>query len=517
MKRTKPLWVSFIALLLLSTTLSGKAATLAKIYLDPAEIIGINPPTTFKVNITANVQNLYEWESTASFTPSLLQVLTVTEGDFLKTVGSTWFDYKTDNINGYVVVGGMLLWPFPPNGASGAAGVLATIEFQVIGSGLCLLDLHDTELSTITGGQQYPILHVAKGGLFDNRLEKLPPHAIFTVEHPDMIIPVVGQLITFNGSASNDKDDGGWIVSYTWDFGDGTLPVTETDPITTHVYALVGTYTVSLTVIDNDGLTDTATDTIKVVEWMEGGAFPDVLKARPEREPWNEVSHGRVIKLFALVGNPTDKTYEVYAKFTVYSTEGAAKLGTITTEPVFLEGHETLELSANMSLSDTQWRVGPNRGPYWALKNLVQPGYTVFAKCYHKSSDAKNFKEGIVAKDFSFKVRGAKHDIAILNLTTEATVPQGEPLKINVTIANEGGGHFVEPFTITVTYKGLTTSGTVEVRSTELKGLEIRTETFTLDTTNLPKGRYLITATLSILTFEMDTVDNVGNCLAEII
>jgi PKD repeat protein len=50
-------------------------------------------------------------------------------------------------------------------------------------------------------------------------------------------------------------------VSYLWDFGDGT---TSTDPVASHTYAQDGVYTVSLTVTDNDGLTDTAFTTTSV-------------------------------------------------------------------------------------------------------------------------------------------------------------------------------------------------------------------------------------------------------------
>jgi PKD repeat protein len=51
-------------------------------------------------------------------------------------------------------------------------------------------------------------------------------------------------------------DTGGTITGWSWDFGDGTPPVTTASP--THVYASAGSgYTVTLTVTDN--LTDTAT------------------------------------------------------------------------------------------------------------------------------------------------------------------------------------------------------------------------------------------------------------------
>lgn len=86
---------------------------------------------------------------------------------------------------------------------------------------------------------------------------EVPPVASFT---EDLHVAPVGTPINFDASASNDPD--GTIVSYEWDFGDGT---TATGPTATHTYAAPGTYTVTLTVTDDDGLTDTAT-AIKTID-----------------------------------------------------------------------------------------------------------------------------------------------------------------------------------------------------------------------------------------------------------
>jgi PKD repeat protein len=58
----------------------------------------------------------------------------------------------------------------------------------------------------------------------------------------------VHELVIFNASST---PDGGTIISYAWNFGDGTPVIVETDPITTHVYASVGNYTVTLNVTDS--------------------------------------------------------------------------------------------------------------------------------------------------------------------------------------------------------------------------------------------------------------------------
>jgi hexosaminidase len=74
----------------------------------------------------------------------------------------------------------------------------------------------------------------------------------------------VDQDFTFDASASYDED--GQIVQYLWNFGDGT---TSAGMIVKHAYTSAGSqgknYTVTLTVIDNDGGRGTAQQTVRVM------------------------------------------------------------------------------------------------------------------------------------------------------------------------------------------------------------------------------------------------------------
>ncbi len=70
---------------------------------------------------------------------------------------------------------------------------------------------------------------------------------------------------SFNAGGSSDSD--GTIASYSWDFGDGN---TANGQNPSHSYAAGGDYTVSLTVIDNDGATDTSMQVITVTEPVAG-------------------------------------------------------------------------------------------------------------------------------------------------------------------------------------------------------------------------------------------------------
>ncbi len=65
-----------------------------------------------------------------------------------------------------------------------------------------------------------------------------------------------GETVVFDGSGSYSQDSGN-IADYEWNFGDNTI-VSGTDAEVSHVYAVAGNYTVSLTVTDNAGQTGPA-------------------------------------------------------------------------------------------------------------------------------------------------------------------------------------------------------------------------------------------------------------------
>ncbi len=69
-----------------------------------------------------------------------------------------------------------------------------------------------------------------------------------------------GKVVLFDGGASKDPDAG--LLSYNWDFGDGTGAVTVNP---TKVYKKGGIYPVTLTVQDNSGLENGNSDTDKIV------------------------------------------------------------------------------------------------------------------------------------------------------------------------------------------------------------------------------------------------------------
>ena len=71
---------------------------------------------------------------------------------------------------------------------------------------------------------------------------------------------------TVNFTANQSYDEDGMIVDYRWNFGDGQ---TTGGMKVSHIYNQPNVYTVSLTVEDDDGVTDTITKTIIILKQAE--------------------------------------------------------------------------------------------------------------------------------------------------------------------------------------------------------------------------------------------------------
>ncbi len=99
---------------------------------------------------------------------------------------------------------------------------------------------------------------------------RVPFHPISPIAHFGYSpkTPVAEETVTFNASESYDPD--GNITLYFWNFGDGSFsskPSQKQGYTVNHTYVSAGSYTVNLTVTDNDGLTDSFTE-ILVVQKM---------------------------------------------------------------------------------------------------------------------------------------------------------------------------------------------------------------------------------------------------------
>jgi len=85
------------------------------------------------------------------------------------------------------------------------------------------------------------------------------PLAAFTYESCIACVPP-GDLVSFNGNWSTSSTS---IVSYVWDFGDGSPPVKTSGPMTSHLYGgALAKWQVTLTVQDSAGLKDTTSQLV---------------------------------------------------------------------------------------------------------------------------------------------------------------------------------------------------------------------------------------------------------------
>ncbi|MHA2428302.1 MAG: PKD domain-containing protein, partial [Candidatus Hermodarchaeia archaeon] len=101
----------------------------------------------------------------------------------------------------------------------------------------------------------------AKTAIYDYTVKALPPNLPPVAQFSESAETVYkGEIITFDASISYDPD--GVIIDSFWDFGDGT---NATGIVVSHSYSEDGTYTVTLTVTDDDGATDLVTSTKTVL------------------------------------------------------------------------------------------------------------------------------------------------------------------------------------------------------------------------------------------------------------
>ena len=103
----------------------------------------------------------------------------------------------------------------------------------------------------------HPELRFQVGTLSVTSAQPSPPVAIFTKTPEGSVAG--GENVHFNASPSYDPD--GSIIACDWDFGDGTYGSGVT---VDHAWSVVGIYTIVLTVTDNDGLTNWASDVVTV-------------------------------------------------------------------------------------------------------------------------------------------------------------------------------------------------------------------------------------------------------------
>lgn len=151
---------------------------------------------------------------------------------------------------------------FDASGSSDPDGTIASYHWD-FGDGSSADSTTANHVYTSAGAYQVTLTVMDDDGAADTETVSVtvnaPPVAV--------IAPVsniaLSEEATFDGSGSYDPD--GTIVSFSWDFGDGTM---GNGDVVTHTYAAEGTYQVTLTVTDTDGASHPVSISVDVVKQL---------------------------------------------------------------------------------------------------------------------------------------------------------------------------------------------------------------------------------------------------------
>src|SRR5215831_4478922 len=135
-------------------------------------------------------------------------------------------------------------WSF----GDGATGSGVTVSHSYASSGSYTVTLTVTDNGGVTGSSQ-TTASVGTGG------SNQPPQAVMNGPYNG----TAGSAVAFSAAGSLDAD--GSIASYAWTFGDGA---SGTGVTPSHIYGASGTYTVTLTVSDDQGATGSANTTATI-------------------------------------------------------------------------------------------------------------------------------------------------------------------------------------------------------------------------------------------------------------
>jgi len=154
--------------------------------------------TTFNVNITVFVENLYRWYINLTWNLEVLEMINATEGAFLTSGGyySSNFTYTIYQEKGFALLNSTLLEPaLPANGT----GVLATITFRVKMLGESEIRLEQVLLYDDKGEE---ILHGVFHCKFSNILHDVAIESIDALISDNKV--TIGETITINVTLRNN-------------------------------------------------------------------------------------------------------------------------------------------------------------------------------------------------------------------------------------------------------------------------------------------------------------------------
>jgi PKD repeat protein len=260
-----------------------------------------------------------------SYTPFSEEAKTVI--DTANGVISTGFSMPSPELDGFYWIGAYpIFWA----------------EFQVVDPSASPFALSNTKISDIHGN---PIGHGTTDGWFRNA--EGAPIAWFAPPEPAL----GGVLVSFM-SLSTDPE--GTIDAFDWNWGDGTAHGTTASE--THAWATEGTYTVTLTVTDNDANTDTQSHPMYVTPPPLAGAIAIRGLATQKYLDFTKYgSHKQWLKGWVKNIDPT-RTTLVRVDLDVYSAVYEIQLGAVATPNQWLGPGVLGTFQGVFDMMDPKWK-----------------------------------------------------------------------------------------------------------------------------------------------------------------
>jgi len=225
-----------------------------------SENINLTDPTNSTWSDGSKCVGWVDYDPTGLSTSDILYMYNVTSGsnstwmvheifkeqDKVKVTLWSWntFTVEFDASKSYDPDGEVKLyfWDFGDGNTAEEANKTINHTYERRGLYLVNLTVTDNEDSNCSVVQYVPIGY--------------PPKAIFSTSPVGLPVAAIlpNEIITFNATESFHPENFN-ITSYTWDFGDGNITTTLNSTIT-HFYTKRGVYKVTLTIADNDNLTN---------------------------------------------------------------------------------------------------------------------------------------------------------------------------------------------------------------------------------------------------------------------
>ena len=473
------------------TTLSVQPPTIINPAIDPDTLIVINASV-------ADVTSLYTWQIKLHFNPQVLNCNRAWYPSDHVFAGKPYIPVTPviDNTNGYITFGASLMGEASFIGN----GTLCQIEFKVLKRGHSHLNFSEPygEDTFLLDYYLEQITANIVNGYFDNRLAvPEPPVAVFDY-YPKP--PIVNEWVTFDASGSYDPD--GTIVSYDWDFDDGT---TDTGSIVTHKFLSAGTFYVNLTVTDDQGYTDSEVKEIVMYETPPAKLYidpPEIVD--PNLRP------PTIISINVTVDDVTD-LYDYEFKLG-YNTEMLTCIGAVINRvqnqtnfsPIILIDDPSGYLWVNVTYYPPATPITTTEPlalvtVYFQIDGL---GSSILDLYDTELSDSNRQQIPHETQDGFIMI--LIRDVEITHVAPSANwAYQGWP--VDITVKARNNGNISETFDVNVYYDSnlITTLHVVD--------LAPDTETIlntTWDTTGVPEGNYTLSAEATTVPYEYNTTNN---------